>query len=104
MAEEIKRYISNCKTCKRNKQTFHTRVLMQLTSTSCKPFERVALDIVGPLPISEKGNKYLLTFQDDLTKFSGAIPIQNQEAKTIAKTLCENFITFYFSDLGTKIH
>jgi len=31
------------------------------------------------------GNKYILTFQDNLTKFSKAIPISNQEAAEIAK-------------------
>jgi len=43
------------------------------------------LDIVGPLSTTISGNKYLLTFQDDLTKFSKAIPIPNQEATTVAK-------------------
>jgi len=31
------------------------------------------------------GNKYVLTFQDNLIKFSKAIPLANQEAATIAK-------------------
>jgi len=43
------------------------------------------LDIVGPLTITTNGNKYLLTFQDSLTKFNKAIPIPNQEANTISK-------------------
>ncbi|KMQ82224.1 enzymatic polyprotein endonuclease reverse, partial [Lasius niger] len=56
-----------------------------ITDTPNKPFEKCALDIVGPLTITTKGNKYLLTFQDSLTKFSKAIPIPNQEANTISK-------------------
>jgi hypothetical protein len=35
----------------------------------------VSLDIVGPLPVTEKGNKYLLTFVDHFTRFCEAIPI-----------------------------
>jgi hypothetical protein len=34
----------------------------------------VSLD-VGPLPTTEKGNKYLLTFIDHFTRFCEAIPI-----------------------------
>jgi len=48
-------------------------------------FEKCALAIVGPLTITTKGNKYVLTFQDNLTKFSKAIPLANQEAVTITK-------------------
>jgi len=41
------------------------------------------LNIVELLNVT--GNKYLLTFEDDLTKFSEVIPLPNQEATTIAK-------------------
>lgn len=49
-----------------------------------------------------------MTFQDDLTKFSGAFALPNQEAKTVAKTFCENFLTVFGSpesiltDLGSN--
>jgi len=55
-----------------------------ITTTSSRAFERVALDIVGPLPILENGNNYILTLQDDLTKFSAAYPIKSTDATTIA--------------------
>ena len=30
----------------------------------CAPFERIALDILGPLPRTKQGNKYLLVIGD----------------------------------------
>ena len=95
MLTDINQYIRKCQFCKRNKSHRKTKMPLQITSTSDHPFQRVAFDIVGPLPMTENGNNYLLTFQDDLSKFSGAIPIQNQEAITIAKALCEQYITKY---------
>lgn len=47
---------------------------MGITDTPRKPIEEGALDIVGPLPETEQGNTFVLTFQDHLTKFSKAIP------------------------------
>jgi len=38
------------------------------------------------------GNKYILTFQDNLTKFNKVIPISNQEAAIVAKEFTKNFI------------
>jgi len=40
---------------------------------------------LGPLIVITNRNKYALTFQDNLTKFSKAIPLANQEAATVAK-------------------
>jgi len=58
-----------------------------ITDTPEKPFKKCALDIVGPLTVTESENKYILTFQDNLTKFSKAIPVMNQEAATVPPEL-----------------
>jgi len=62
-----------------------------ITDTPSKPFEKCALNIVGLIIITQ-GNKYLLTFQESLTKFSKAIPILNQEANTISKKFVTKII------------
>jgi hypothetical protein len=52
---------------------------MEITTAS-QPFERCALDIVGPNGATNKGKRYILIFQDDLTKFVAAIPIPTQDS------------------------
>ena len=54
------------------------------------------MDIVGPMIVSYSGNKYILTIQDDLTKYSMAIPIPTQDTNTVAKAFSENFICNVF--------
>jgi hypothetical protein len=58
---------------------------MEITTTVESSFERCSLDIEGPLPETEKGNRYILTFQDDLSKYVIAVPIRHQYANTVAK-------------------
>ena len=55
--------------------------------------ERVAVDILGPLPKTESGNRYILVAMDYFTKWPEAYPIPNQEAVTVAKVLVEGFFT-----------
>jgi hypothetical protein len=47
---------------------------------------------VGPLPETEKGNKYILTLQDDLSKLVMGMPIPQQDAKTIAREFVVNVV------------
>ena len=48
------------------------------------PMERLALDILGPLPSSNSGNRYILIVADYFSKWTEAFPMQNQEASTVA--------------------
>lgn len=56
------------------------------------PLERVALDSTGPLPLTNKGNKYALIIFDYFTKWAEGYPLTNLEANTIAESFVTNFI------------
>ena len=63
------------------------------------PMERIAIDILGPLPLSESGNKYLLVAMDYFTKWPEVYPLPNQTAVTVAEVLVRNF----FCRFGTPM-
>ena len=65
---------------------------MEITTTARHPFEKCALDIVGPMTETMAGNKYILTCQYDLSKFLVAIPIPQQDAETVAREFILNII------------
>jgi len=88
----IKKFIQKCELCQKNKVSRINKLPMVITTTSKTPFEKIFLDIVGPLNISYNNNRYILTIQDDLSKFSLAIPLENQLSETIAKAFVDNFI------------
>lgn len=67
---------------------------MEIITTTDQPFEKLALDVVGPFPLTEAGNKFILIMQDDLTKFSFAEAILNHEALNIAKVLTKIITCF----------
>ena len=51
--------------------------------------------MVGPLPETSSGNKYVLTFQDDLSKYVVAVPIVRQDAETVARAFVEKIVLQY---------
>ncbi|GBM40817.1 Retrovirus-related Pol polyprotein from transposon 412 [Araneus ventricosus] len=74
------------------------------------PFERMVLDILGPLSLTTKGNRYVLVLMDYFTKLPEAIPIPDQEASTVAEELVRAWISRYgvpmilHSDQGTNFN
>lgn len=109
LKKDVQAYVSSCSSCKKNKSSNTTiQQPMVITTTASRPFERIALDIVGPLATSERQNSYILTIQDDLTKFSAAFPLRTHDANSVAKALVEGFICQHgipeiiLTDCGTE--
>ena len=81
---------------------------MTITTTATSAFQKVFLDLVGPIDQDEKGNRYILTLQCELTKFVEGYALENKEATTVAKSFVENFILRYgipsevVTDQGTE--
>lgn len=57
------------------------------------PLERVAVDIRGPFPRTDKGNRYILAAMYYFTKWPEAYVIPDQEAGTVADALVEGMFT-----------
>lgn len=56
-----------------------------------EPFQRIAIDFVGPLPMTDDKNRYVLVCVDYSTKYPEAIPLKDQEASTVANALISLF-------------
>lgn len=56
-----------------------------------EPFSRIAMDIVGPLPRSRSGNRYILVICDYATHYPEAIPLRAIDAEHIAEELLKFF-------------
>ena len=68
---------------------------MEIKSTANHAFDKCYLDNVSPLPPSAKGNRYILTFQDDLSKYVVATPISQQDAETAVRALVSEIVLKY---------
>ena len=55
------------------------------------PFERLAMDIVGPLPKSARGHRYILVIMDYATRYPEAIPLRAASSRAIAHELLMMF-------------
>lgn len=91
---DVQNYVNSCNSCQTKKLTrVKTRVPMTITDTPGRAFDKVALDIVGPLPTTESGFSYILIMQDLLlTKYSLAAPLQHANATETADAFIRTMI------------
>lgn len=90
--EDTKKYCQACPKCQ--KGTSKSRVskvpLIKIPSVDY-PFQRVAIDMVGPLPKTKRGNQYILVMCDYATKYPEAIPLRSKDAEVVAEAMMEVF-------------
>ena len=55
------------------------------------PFSRLAFDVVGPLPRTKSGYKYILTCMCYASKYPEAIPLKKVDAQSVAEAMVEVF-------------
>lgn len=108
MSTDIKLYVKNCPICQKVKAQGVTKAPMVIVTTAKSSWEKISIDLVGPLSETVKANKYLLTVEDHLSKWLIAIPLPNQEAQTVAEALVQEVFLIYgaplslLSDQGTN--
>ena len=89
---DVGRWCQSCDLCASRKRPHKTpRAPMEKYNVGA-PLERIAIDVLGPLPISMKGNKYIAVIGDYFSKWTEAYALPNQEATTVANVVVEEFI------------
>ena len=56
------------------------------------PLERIAVDIMGPLPKTGNGNEYIVVIGDYFTKWTEAFALKNHTAQTVAEVIVQEFV------------
>ncbi|XP_072019480.1 uncharacterized protein [Amphiura filiformis] len=93
MGADIRRYCQSCDICQRTIPKGRvTKVPLGEMPIIDTPFERVAVDIVGPIkPITDRGHRYILVLIDYATRYPEAVPLKSIEAEVVAEELLVMF-------------
>ena len=84
----MQRYCQKCVSCSLRKRTTQKKTApMQLFPDLDNIFSSISIDILGPLPISSSGFKYILTVCCLASRYIEAIPLADTSSESIAKGL-----------------
>lgn len=89
-------FCSNCKTCAEHNTYRHTMAApLQPLPQATRLNQRIAMDIMGPFPLSSRGNRWILAVQDYLTKWIVLCPLVNTLTETVADAFVDNWICWF---------
>jgi hypothetical protein len=92
MKQDVCQWIRECEACQLTK-TGPGQGKLPLISTKVGDFnERIAIDLIGPLPDSQ-GYKYILTVQDCFTKWCEAYPLESKKTALVVDALNKEWIS-----------
>ena len=95
MRESVIRWCKTCDRCQRRKRPGHTPQAPMRIYNVGYPGERIAMDICGPLPTTERGNSCVLVVCDYFSKWSEMYAIPDQTAQTVATAFVHNWVVRY---------
>ena len=99
MWRDTEDWVKSCHTCQMKKHPRHGEAGHPVSEThiilSNEPMCDISVDLVGPLPETEKGNKYICVFIDRYSRYPECFAIPDKEAKTIANLFVKEIVCRY---------
>ncbi|KAK3924733.1 Retrovirus-related Pol polyprotein from transposon 412 [Frankliniella fusca] len=97
MYTQVLRFTRGCHSCALYKRGTHARPApLQLPVVPRQPFEAMATDLYGPLPVSSySGARYVLLAICLHTRWVEAIPLRDQMAPTVARAIVQEIVCRY---------
>ena len=88
---DVANYCRTCEVCQKSNPKSPPRAKMVSLPVIELPFQRVAMDVIGPLPRTQRGNRFILTICDYATRYPEAIPLPSVEAPRVAREVVNLF-------------
>ena len=105
--KDVADYCRSCSECQKAAPRSMIRAPLVPLPVMEAPFERIAMDIVGPLPKSRVGNRFVLVICDYATRYPEAVPLRSCDTEHVAEGLVNFFARVgvpgeILSDQGTN--
>jgi len=92
---DVYAYVANCGTCAKGRVAGRRRTNPLRLFRPTEPLSAVCLDLVGPLPKTALGNRYLLVMVDRFSKLTRIVALPQRDAETVALAFSDTRVASY---------
>ena len=107
MVLDIKQYCKHCMPCLKRKSGVKSKAAMGDFPPISEPNERIGIDLIGILPETKRGNKFILTVHDHFSKYTYIYPIPGKSAEVVTNAFRKHILiagapSYITSDRGSE--
>ena len=95
MSQDLKRRVANCGDCLVKRSKVKLKDSQHNPQRAGYPNQRIYVDLIGPLPTTEKMERYILSVEDGFTRHGSAYTLPNKQASTVARVLIDEYCSDY---------
>uniref|UniRef100_A0A669FBS4 Gypsy retrotransposon integrase-like protein 1 n=1 Tax=Oreochromis niloticus TaxID=8128 RepID=A0A669FBS4_ORENI len=104
---DVAMFCRSCPQCQKTSIRVPTKAPLQPLPIIGIPFQRLGMDVVGPVEKSKAGNRFMLVITDYATRYPEVFPLKTVKAKAVASSLIQLFSRVGFpqeilTDQGTN--
>ncbi len=85
--ENVRRWCAACRECQLVNPPASPKAPLRPLPLMQVPFERIGMDLIGPLERSARGHRFALVLVDYATRYPEAVALRNISAKSVAEAL-----------------
>ena len=90
--KDVKEFCATCPECQKTGRKLKSdKASLKPIPSIGTPFKKIGIDMVGYLPRTDRGNRYILTIVDYATRYPEAFALPSQTAEVVADALMEFF-------------
>eukprot|EP00731_Ephydatia_muelleri_P032369 Em0023g876a len=98
---DIRHWVTECDSCQRTNHSIKAPHLPLQPIPITGLWNLWGVDLIGPLTLTPRGNRYIIVATDYFSKWPEAAPLQNKEATTVAHFMYSLYCRFGASDIIT---
>ena len=99
LRNDVQQWVKICIECQASKKSSIRPCAALGAMPVGAPFDRLALDYLGPFQVTPRGNRYILVVMDHFSKWVEIIALPDQSAKRCSATLLNEVISRFGTPL-----
>ena len=92
---DVRKIVRSCEVCQKAKSGGLQPTKGQQRMYARRPWQKLAVDLVGPMPETGAGNRLILVITDHFTRWQDAIAVPDATAPVVATTLDQRIFCYF---------
>lgn len=93
--QDVRNRVNTCNTCLQKTNKINVKQGTHYPHQYGYPNQMLFVDLIGPMPVTERQHKYCLTLMDGFSRYAAIVPLVNKTAATVVEGIITSWINYF---------